>query len=98
MANIGGSFSSLLASAGHLGSLLEGLNSSGSRVKMGESRENLGSGQVINSDPGRDPRVQMRSNGSSESFLGMQNGESSYWNASNGWSDLAIYTPGSSFP
>ncbi|KAJ1411144.1 Zinc finger, Dof-type [Sesbania bispinosa] len=96
---VGGSFSSLLASTGHLGNLLEGLNSSGSNLKMvqiEEFRENAGSGSLVNPDSGRNPGLKMQSN--AESFLSMQNGDSSCWNgSSNGWSNLAIYTPGSSF-
>ncbi|XP_027336749.1 dof zinc finger protein DOF3.1-like [Abrus precatorius] len=95
--SIGGSFSSLLASNGHFGGLLEGLNSNGSSLKMvqmGEFGEDVSCDPVVNTDSGPN---QMQSNGSSESFLGMQNGDSSCWNGSHGWSDLAIYTPGSSF-
>ncbi|KAI4355534.1 hypothetical protein L6164_004296 [Bauhinia variegata] len=98
--NIGGSFSSLLASTGNLGNLLEGLNSNGSNVKMvhfGEFGENASSGPLMNSDSGRNPGLEMQSNGGSEGFLGLQNGGSSCWNGGNGWSDLAIYTPSSSF-
>ncbi|KAJ1420282.1 Zinc finger, Dof-type [Sesbania bispinosa] len=100
--NTGGSFSSLLASTGHFGSLFEGMNSSGSSLKMvqmGEFGENMRSyDPVVNSDSGSNPGVEMQSNGSSESLLGMQNGDSSCWNgSSHGWSDLAIYTPSSGF-
>ena len=89
--NIGGSFSSLLASSGHFGTLLEGLNSNGSGLKMVQMGEfgggNVGgSDPIVNSDSGRNPG------------LHMQDGDSSYWNGGgHGWSDLAIYTPGSSF-
>ncbi|XP_061339862.1 dof zinc finger protein DOF1.7-like [Gastrolobium bilobum] len=98
--NIGGSFSSLLASNGHFGNLFEGLNSSGSSLKMvqmGDFEENVSCGPVVNSDSGRNPGLEMQSNGNSESFMGMQNGDSGCWNGSHGWSDLAIYTPGSTF-
>ncbi|XP_054783327.1 dof zinc finger protein DOF3.1-like [Prosopis cineraria] len=90
-------FSSLLASSstGHLGSVLEGLDPNGSGLKMMESGEfgtNASTvGRVV------DPGSEMQSNGDSERFLGLQNGESSYWNSGNEWSDLAMYTPGSSF-
>ena len=99
--NIGGSFSSLLASTGHFGSLLEGLNSRGSSLKMVQMDEfgvnAASSGPLVNSDSGRNPGLDIQSNGNAESFLSMQNGDSSCWNGSNGWSNLAIYTPGSSF-
>ncbi|KAK7325134.1 hypothetical protein VNO77_29235 [Canavalia gladiata] len=98
--NVGGSFSSLLASAGHFGNLLEGLNSSGSNLKtvrMEEFGENVGSGTLLNPGSDRNPGLEMQSTGNAESFLSMQNGDSSCWNGSNGWSNLAIYTPGSSF-
>ncbi|XP_054779536.1 dof zinc finger protein DOF1.7-like [Prosopis cineraria] len=99
--NLGGSFSSLLASTVQWGGLLEGLNSSGSGLKMmqlGGFGENVGSGHGKNSDSGRSPGMERQSNGNSEGFLGMQNVDSNCWNgSSNGWSDLAIYTPGSSY-
>ncbi|TKY48238.1 Dof zinc finger protein DOF1.7 [Spatholobus suberectus] len=95
--NVAGSFSSLLASSGHLGNLLEGLNSNGSNPKtlqMEEFGENVScSGPMVDPNPG----LQMQSNSNAESFLSMQNGDSSCWNGTNGWSNLAIYTPGSSF-
>ncbi|KAI4329171.1 hypothetical protein L6164_021463 [Bauhinia variegata] len=98
--NIGGSFSSLLASSGHLGSLWEGVNSNGSTVKMvqlGAFGENVSSNPLLNSNSGRNPGLEIQSNGSSEGFLGLQNGGSSCWNGGNGWSDLSIYTPSSSY-
>lgn len=99
MLSVGGSFSSLLASSGHLGNLLEGLNSSGSSLKtvqMEEFGENV-SGQVVDPGSARNPGLDMQSDGAAESFLSMQNGDTSCWNGTNGWSNLAIYTPGSSF-
>ncbi|KAL2332298.1 hypothetical protein Fmac_019879 [Flemingia macrophylla] len=97
---VGGSFSSLLASSGHLGSLLEGLNSSGSNLKapqMDDFGDNAGSGQVLDPGSGRNSGLGMQTNGTAEGFLSMQNGDSSCWNGTNGWSNLAIYTPSSSF-
>ncbi|XP_045789122.1 dof zinc finger protein DOF1.7-like [Trifolium pratense] len=93
----GGSFSSLLASSERFGNLFEGLNSNGSGLKMvqmGEFGENLNCDPVSNSGhnnpSGRD--------GESEIFHGLQNGgNSSCWNGNHGWSDLAIYTPSSSY-
>ncbi|KAI9109427.1 hypothetical protein K1719_019481 [Acacia pycnantha] len=82
-----GSFSSLLASSsssGHLGSVLEGLNPNGSGVKMAEGGEfgaNVSSAERV-----VDPGSEMQSNG-----------DSSCWNSDNEWSNLAMYTPGSSF-
>ncbi|KAG5008655.1 hypothetical protein AAZX31_07G011000 [Glycine max] len=93
----GGSFSSLLASSGHFGTLLEGLNPSGSGLKMGEFVEGVSSDPGLNLDSGLNPDLQVQSNENSESFLGLQNGDSSCWNGTHGWSDLAIYTPGPSF-
>ncbi|KAG5025948.1 hypothetical protein AAZX31_08G193500 [Glycine max] len=94
----GGSFSSLLASSGHFGTLLEGLNPTGSSLKMGEFGEGVSSDPGLNLVSGQNPGLQVQStNGRSESFLGLQNGDSSCWNGTHGWSDLAIYTPGPSF-
>ncbi|GMN37028.1 hypothetical protein TIFTF001_006474 [Ficus carica] len=49
----------------------------------------VNSGPDMNSDPGpgRTIGMEVQSNGNSES----------YWGGGNGWPDLAIYTPGSSF-
>jgi|UniRef100_A0A2N9HU28 hypothetical protein len=99
MLDITGSFSSLLTSNGQFGSLLEGLNPNGSDVKMsqmGDFAENLNSGRVLDTGSGRNPGMEVQSNSNSESYLGLQNGDSSYWAGANGWPDLAIYTPGSS--
>ncbi|MED6185421.1 hypothetical protein PIB30_056952 [Stylosanthes scabra] len=90
--NIGGGFSSLLGSSGHFGGIFQGLNSNGSGLKIGEfggGIGNVGSGLVANPDSGRNPGLDIQNNG-----------DSSYWNnggGGHGWSDLAIYTPGSSF-
>ncbi|XVF25102.1 hypothetical protein REPUB_Repub13aG0185000 [Reevesia pubescens] len=94
MMDIGGSFSSLLASSGQFGNLLEGFNPNGSGLKtvqMGDFGGNL--------DSGRDPRGLEESKNNGESYLGVQGGgDASCWTGgSNGWPDLAIYTPGSSF-
>ncbi|KAJ7963147.1 Dof zinc finger protein [Quillaja saponaria] len=94
--DINGSFSSLLASTGHFGSLFEGLSTNGSGVKLmqlGDFGQNLNSGPGLNSDSGRNQGLEMQGNGNSESFLSMQSGDSSCWNGNNGWPDLAIYTP-----
>ncbi|XWS20175.1 hypothetical protein CRYUN_Cryun31cG0077500 [Craigia yunnanensis] len=95
MMDIGGSFSSLLASSGQFGNLLEGLNpnvSSLKTVQMDDFGGNLDSGGGM--DPGLG-----ESNNNGESYLGLQGGrDTSCWTGgSNGWPDLAIYTPGSSF-
>ena len=97
MLNIGGSFSSLLASTGNLGSFLGGLNSNGSSVKtvqLGGFPENVSSGPVMKLDSGRNPGLEMQSDGNPERFLGIQNGDPSFWNGGKGWSDVAIYMPG----
>ncbi|XP_020966910.1 dof zinc finger protein DOF3.1 [Arachis ipaensis] len=81
--NIGGSFSSLLGRDGPFGGILEGINSNGSELKIGEfggGIGNVGSGLVANPDSGRNPGLDIQNNG-----------------GGHGWSDLAIYTPGSSF-
>lgn len=91
----GGSFSSLLSSTERFGNLFEGLNSNGSGLKMvqmGEFGENLNCDPVVNS--GHNPNSTL---GESDTFLGLQNGDSSCWNGNHGWSDLAIYTPSSSY-
>ncbi|KEH18302.1 putative transcription factor C2C2-Dof family [Medicago truncatula] len=93
----GGSFSSLLASTERFGNLFEGLNSNGSGLKMvemGEFGENLNCDPVVNTDLGQN---QGGRNGESEIFLGLQNGGSNCWNDNHGWSDLAIYTPSSTY-
>ncbi|XP_002534123.2 dof zinc finger protein DOF3.1 [Ricinus communis] len=104
--DLGGSFSSLLSSNGQYGGFFDGLNPTGSSLKMvqiGGFAEDLNSGQNPNLD------VQGSNNNGSggggeaggggggggggvENYL--QSGE---WGNSNGWPDLAIYTPGSSF-
>ncbi|OMO66357.1 Zinc finger, Dof-type [Corchorus olitorius] len=98
---IGGSFSSLLASGGQFGNLLEGLNPNGSGLKtvqMGDFGGNLDSGRGMDQISGRDSGMG-ESNNNGESYLGVQGGgDASCWTgSSNGWPDLAIYTPGSSF-
>ncbi|XP_057414810.1 dof zinc finger protein DOF1.7-like [Lotus japonicus] len=98
--NIGGGFSSPLASNEHLGNLSWGVNSSGLNLKMGQVEgvgENASSGQLVNPGSGRSPGLEMQSNRNAESFVSVQNGDSSCWNGNNGWSNLTIYTPGSSF-
>ncbi|XP_039064925.1 dof zinc finger protein DOF3.1-like [Hibiscus syriacus] len=93
---IGGSFSSLLASSGQFGNLLEGLNSNGSGFKTANNYGgdlDSGRGMVQSSD--RDPVLGESSN-NGESYLG--GADTSCWSGdNNGWPDLAIYTPGSSF-
>ncbi|XVE88748.1 hypothetical protein DITRI_Ditri19aG0093800 [Diplodiscus trichospermus] len=101
MMDIGGSFSSLLASSGQFGSLIEGLNPNESGLKTGQTGDfgrDLDSGHGINPGSGRNPRLG-EGNNNGESYLGVQGGgDTSCWTGgSNGWPDLAIYTPGSSF-
>ncbi|KAJ8774221.1 hypothetical protein K2173_009652 [Erythroxylum novogranatense] len=109
--DVGGSFSSLLTSSGQFGSIFDGLNPNGSGLKMvplGGFVEDLNMG--LNSDsalrPGRD-----NTNNNSRSSSGGgggggggegSGGDASYlqgseWGNSNGWPDIAIYTPGTSF-
>ncbi|XWS18896.1 hypothetical protein CRYUN_Cryun32bG0084300 [Craigia yunnanensis] len=100
MMDIGGSFSSLLASSEQFGNLLEGYpNGSGLKtVPMGDFERNLDSGRGMNPGSGRDPGLG-ESNNNGESYLDVQGGgDTSCWTGgSNGWPDLAIYTPSSSF-
>lgn len=95
MLDVGGSFSSLLASNGQFGSLLESLNPNAS--VRGVPLSAFSEPPNANSESARNPAMALQSNGSSESFLGIQSGDSSCWNGGNGWPDLAIYTPGSTF-
>ncbi|PON96122.1 Zinc finger, Dof-type [Trema orientale] len=101
MLDIPGSFSSLLTSNGQFGGLMEGLNARGSGVKMGQlselRREGVNSGHEMNSDSGRSLGMEVQSSSNSEGYLSLQNGDSNCWGGGNGWPDLAIYTPGSSF-
>ncbi|CAK7356825.1 unnamed protein product [Dovyalis caffra] len=99
--DMGGSFSSLLASSGQFGSIFEGLNSNESGLKMVRMG---GFGEDLNAGSSTDPVLDLQGSsnntttnhnnggGGGESYL--QSGE---WGNSNGWPDLAIYTPGSSF-
>ncbi|GAU27399.1 hypothetical protein TSUD_356340 [Trifolium subterraneum] len=66
-------------------------------VQMGEFGENLNCDPAGNSDSGHNNPTGRH--GESEIFLGLQNGgsDSSCWNGNHGWSDLAIYTPSSSY-
>uniref|UniRef100_A0A5B6YL21 Dof zinc finger protein n=1 Tax=Davidia involucrata TaxID=16924 RepID=A0A5B6YL21_DAVIN len=96
MLDITGSFSSLLASNGQFGNFLDGLNPNGSTVQLGEFAENPNSSSGSNMI--RNPPMELQSANNSETFLGVQSGgDSSCWGGGNGWPDLAIYTPGSSF-
>ncbi|PSS07364.1 Dof zinc finger protein like [Actinidia chinensis var. chinensis] len=86
----GGSFSSLLN--GQFGNLLEGLNPNGSAGQLGEFGENP--------NLTRNPQIELQSSENAESFLGVENGgDSSCWDGGggNGWPNLSIYTPGSTF-
>ncbi|MFQ6644788.1 hypothetical protein Gotur_020587 [Gossypium turneri] len=98
MMDIGGSFSSLLASTGQFGNLLEGFHSNGSGLKtLHHFGGNLDSGCEMDQSSGGDPRFG-ESSKNGESYLDAQGGrDTSCWSGdSNGWPDLSIYTPGSS--
>uniref|UniRef100_A0A5B6YKS4 Dof zinc finger protein n=1 Tax=Davidia involucrata TaxID=16924 RepID=A0A5B6YKS4_DAVIN len=98
MLDITGSFSSLLASNPQFGNFLDGLNPNGSAVQVGEFAENQNSSSVSNMI--RNPPMELQNADNSETFLGVQSGgDSSCWSGGNGngWPDLAIYTPGSTF-
>lgn len=94
---IPGSFSSLLASNGQFGNFLAGVDPNQPELKImdiGEFDRNLNSGS------GRKSATDEQSAAVPENYLGvLQNGDSSCWNSggSNGWPDLAIFTPGSSY-
>ncbi|KAL6005992.1 hypothetical protein ACLOJK_040037 [Asimina triloba] len=97
MLDITGSFSSLLASNGQFTNLLESMNSSGSsvqRVPFGEFPDNPN--YSLNLNTIGEPALELQSTKNPENFLGLQ-GDSSCWGSGNGWPDLAIYTPGSTF-
>lgn len=90
--DIPGSFSSLLASNGQFGNLLEGVDPNQSELKMVELGEFSGSG--------RKSAAEEQSTAVPENYLGvLQNGDSNCWTGggSHGWPDLAIFTPGSSY-
>ncbi|PSS18049.1 Dof zinc finger protein like [Actinidia chinensis var. chinensis] len=95
--DVGGSFSSLLN--GQFGNLLDGLNPIGSADHLGEFVENPN----LNSESNltRNPEMELQSSENAESFLGVENGgDSSCWGGGgggNGWPNLSIYTPGSTF-
>ncbi|KAF8388853.1 hypothetical protein HHK36_025533 [Tetracentron sinense] len=94
MLDISGSFSSLLASNGQFGNLLDGLNPNASNVRtmqFGEFAENSNSSSI------RNPSMELQGSNNPENYLGIQSGDSSCWGGGNGWPDLAIYTPGSNF-
>ncbi|KAI3463278.1 hypothetical protein Pfo_019941 [Paulownia fortunei] len=98
---VSGSFSSLLGSSGgQFGSLLDGLGPNGSSLQMSEHFGDPGSGQNV------DPQVGLESgsSGNADGFLNLQGGgdggDTGCWgggSGSNGWPDLAMYTPGSTF-
>ncbi|XP_022720905.1 dof zinc finger protein DOF3.1-like [Durio zibethinus] len=91
MLDTGGSFSSLLGSNGQFWNLLEGLNQNGSglrTVQTGDFGGNLDSDREMDKGSVRDPGLG-ESNNNGERDLGGGGG-------SNGWPDLAMYTPGSS--
>ncbi|KAK8645942.1 hypothetical protein V6N13_119746 [Hibiscus sabdariffa] len=105
MMDSGGSFRSLLASRDQFGNLLNGLNSNGSGSETARM-DSLSFGLDTGSD--RDPSLGNRNYSSKENeerYLGRQGGgggggegDTSCWGGgSNGWPELAIYTPGSSF-
>ncbi|KAG6428911.1 hypothetical protein SASPL_106950 [Salvia splendens] len=93
----GGGFGSLLGSGGgHFGNFLDGLGASGSGLQMAGQFGDPGSGQNVESD--------VISN-NADGFLSVHGGdggggggEGGCWGGGgNGWPDLAIYTPGSTF-
>ncbi|KAI3455537.1 hypothetical protein Pfo_012200 [Paulownia fortunei] len=96
-----GSFSSLLGSSGgQFGNFLDGLGPNGSSLQISDHFGDPGSGQNV------DPQVlESGSNSNADGFLNIHGGDggggggdTSCWNGgSNGWPDLAIYTPGSNF-
>ncbi|XP_057772210.1 dof zinc finger protein DOF3.1-like [Salvia miltiorrhiza] len=98
----GGSFSSLLGSnGGHFGNFLDGLGTSGSGLQMSDHFGDPGSGQNV------DPRVlEGDLSNNADGFLSIHGGDGGgggggdggcWGGGGNGWPDLAIYTPGSTF-
>ncbi|GMI91781.1 hypothetical protein HRI_002847400 [Hibiscus trionum] len=105
MMDSGGSFISLLASRGQFGNLLKGSGSETRRVDI--FGVNMDSGRGV--DTGRNPRLGNSNDSRKEAeerYLGIRGGgggggdggDTSCWTGgSNGWPDLAIYTPCSNF-
>ncbi|KAL5728853.1 hypothetical protein ACHQM5_001887 [Ranunculus cassubicifolius] len=100
--DISGSFSSLLAStgqygAGQFGNLLEGLNCNSESspnlrtFQFGDFTEHSNSSSIEN------PTLELQNGNNQDTFLSIQGGDSNCWANGNGWPDLAIHTPGSSF-
>ncbi|KAJ9179302.1 hypothetical protein P3X46_011110 [Hevea brasiliensis] len=100
--DMSGSFSWLLASNVQFGSIYEGLNPNGSGLKMvqmGGFVEDLNSG--LNAGSGQNRSLDVQGNDNNDVGGGGGGGgsylQSGDWGNSNGWPDLAIYTPGYSF-
>ncbi|XP_047959032.1 dof zinc finger protein DOF3.1-like [Salvia hispanica] len=102
----GGSFSSLLGSGGgHFGNFLDGLGAAGSGLRVAGQFVDPGSGQNV--DPGvLESDVSVSNN--ADGFLSIHGGDGGgggggggdggcWGGGGNGWPDLAIYTPGSTF-
>ncbi|KAL8458470.1 hypothetical protein ACS0TY_036111 [Phlomoides rotata] len=97
-----GSFSSLLGSSvGQFGNFLEGLGPNGSSLQMSDHFGDPGSGQnvdphVLESDGNSNTEVFLNIHGGDDGGAGV--GDGGCWSGgSNGWPDLSIYTPGSTF-
>lgn len=96
MLDIGGSFSSLLASGGQFGNfIMNGVDPNMESMQVGGFTEHPNSDE---SGMIQTPPTELRSNNNSDNFLTVQSGgDSGCWNGGNGWPDLSIYTPGSTF-
>ncbi|CAI9114286.1 OLC1v1014968C1 [Oldenlandia corymbosa var. corymbosa] len=98
-----GSYGSLLStSEGQYGNFLQGLNPNGSNLQLygfGEHDLNRGAGPGTTvSDSGQHGEPGNGNHNSEDLFLnGQNNGDSGCWNGTNGWPDLAIFTPSSDF-
>lgn len=99
-----GNISSFLgSSSGRFGNFLDGLHSNETNLQMDMSGCEPGTG--TGQDPVQNVEPQLRldleggSNNIADEFLDVQVGddETTCWNGSNGWADLAMYTPGSTF-
>ncbi|KAL2516331.1 dof zinc finger protein DOF3.1-like [Forsythia ovata] len=100
---VNGSFSSLLGSSeGQFTDLLNGLSPNCSNMQSREQvgDQDPGSGHV----PGHNMDLQLVLDGGNENnadgFLNIHSsggGDSNCWSGGDGWADLAIYTPGSTF-
>lgn len=99
-----GNISSFLgSSSGRFGNFLDGLHSNETNLQMDvsgcEPGTFTGQDPVQNVDPQLRLDLEGGNNNIADGFLDVQVGddETTSWNSGNGWADLAMYTPGSTF-